>query len=185
MIHNDLHDAWIGYVHQKKQLIRKSSKSRRFRSGSEIYLSVFDQRSIGASCWTKLWLKYVCRIRYANINAIIYGHNITIIYPRTSIVVYVQNMTCAPIRNKMIFDWKHQGGQGGAKNTTKEHFYGHDTAQTYNISYNDHVCGTSCWTRSENITQNLSPMSFILPVWPEPFLNQHPKVLWLCPPDWG
>ena len=46
-------------------------------------------------------------------------------------VAYVQNMTCAPIHNKMIFDWKHQGGQGGAKNTTKEHFYGHDTAQTY------------------------------------------------------
>ena len=119
MIHNDLHDAWIGYVHQKKQLIRKSSKSRRFRSGSEIYLSVFDQRSIGASCWTKLWLKYVCRIRYANINAIIYGHNITIIYRRTSMVVYVQNMTCAPIHNKMIFDWKHQGGQGGAKHNQR------------------------------------------------------------------
>ena len=89
-------------------------------------------------------------------------------------------MTCAPIHNKMIFDWKHQGGQGGAKNTTKEHFYGHDTAQTYNISYNDHVCGTSCWTRPENITQNLRPMGFILHVWPEPFLSQHPKILWQC-----
>ena len=36
------------------------------------------------------------------------------------------------------------------------------------------------WTRSENITQNLRPMGFILHVWPEPFLNQHPKILWQC-----
>ena len=36
------------------------------------------------------------------------------------------------------------------------------------------------WTRSENITQNLRPMGFILHVWPEPFLSQHPKILWQC-----
>ena len=57
-------------------------------------------------------------------------------------------------------------------------FHGPQTKDISNISYNDHVCGTSCWTRSENITQNLSPMGFILHVRPEPFLNQHPKVLW-------
>ena len=38
----------------------------------------------------------------ANKNGIIGGHNIAIIYRRTSTVVYVHNITCETIHNKMI-----------------------------------------------------------------------------------
>ena len=63
----------------------------------------------------------------------IYGHNIAIVYRRTSTVVYVHNITCATIHNKIIFDWKHGGGQAAPrKNThTQPKIYGHDTAQSH------------------------------------------------------
>ena len=63
----------------------------------------------------------------------IYGHNIAIVYRRTSTVVYVHNITCATIHNKMIFDWNHRGGgQGGAKKKhTQPKIFGHDVAQTH------------------------------------------------------
>ena len=51
----------------------------------------------------------------------IYGHNIAIVYRRTSTVVYVHNITCATIHNKMIFDWKHRGGGKAAQKNKNTH----------------------------------------------------------------
>ena len=61
--------------------------------------------------------RHETKLFYANKKGITYGHNIAIIYARTSTVVYVHNITCATIHIKMIFDWKHRGGQGGEKHT--------------------------------------------------------------------
>ena len=91
--------------------------------------------------------RHQTKLFYANKKGIIYGHNIAIIYRRTSTVVYAHNITCAAIHNKMIFDWNHQGGQGGPKKHThtQPKIYGHDTAQTQTQEPKKPIRMTQSW----------------------------------------
>ena len=58
--------------------------------------------------------RHEAKLFHANKNGKIYGHSIAIIYRCASTVVYVHNITCATIHNKMIFDWTHRAGGGKA-----------------------------------------------------------------------
>ena len=76
--------------------------------------------------------RHETKLFHANKNGIICGHDIAITYRRTSTVVYVHNITCATIHNKMIFDWKYRGGKAAQnKRHTQPKIYGHDTEQTH------------------------------------------------------
>ena len=87
--------------------------------------------------------RHETKLFYANKNGIICGHDIAIIYRRTSTVVYVHNITCATIHNKMTFDWKHRGGKAAQKKThTTKDFWAWHCTNPYTGTKETYVHGT-------------------------------------------